>query len=77
MKIDVNDYKTKTKQSNDASDLRSHRILRMSSGRIRPFVLALIILIAGLLLDKWWWHVGVVIMIVLFVEAFYHYRPLD
>jgi|GEM_PF-2138615 hypothetical protein len=65
MKINVSDQKT------------SHRVLQRSSGRIRPFVLALIILLAGLLLDKWWWQIGVVIIVVLFVEAFYRYRTLD
>ena len=48
-----------------------------NSGRVRPLVLALVILVAGLLLDKWWWHVGGVIMIVIFIEAFYRYRTLD
>jgi hypothetical protein len=52
-------------------------ILMQKAGRIRPFVLALIILVSGLILQKSWWQVGLVIMIVLFVQAFYRYRSLD
>jgi hypothetical protein len=49
-----------------------------NSGEIRiDPVLAITILAAGLLLDKWWWQVGGVLLIVLFVEAFYRYRTLD
>lgn len=51
--------------------------LLQSSGRIRPFVLALVILVAGLFLEKWWWQIGAVIIIVTFVEAVYRYRALD
>jgi hypothetical protein len=51
--------------------------LQKMSGRARPLVLAITILAAGLLLDKWWWQVGGVLLIVLFVEAFYRYRTLD
>ena len=58
-------------------EISKGRRLLQSSGRIRPFVLALVILIAGLLLQKWWWQIGAVIMIVLFVEAYYRYRTLD
>ncbi len=54
-----------------------NNLKRSQAGRIRPFVLAVIILSAGLLLGKWWWQIGGVLLIVLFVEAFYRYRTLD
>ena len=46
-------------------------------GRIRPFMLAVIIIAAGLSMDQWWWMVGLGIIIVLFIEAYYRYRTLD
>jgi hypothetical protein len=48
-----------------------------NSGRVRPFVVALLLIILGLLLHQWWWKVGGVIMIVLFIEAYFRYRSLD
>lgn len=45
-----------------------------SHGRIRPLLIALILLIAGLVWKDWMWQIGVVMVIALFVEAFYHYR---
>ncbi len=50
---------------------------RSQRGRVRPFVLGVIILAAGLVLDKWWWQIGGVLLTVVFVEAFYRYRALD
>ncbi|MFN8791916.1 MAG: hypothetical protein ACK5Y2_10730 [Bdellovibrionales bacterium] len=72
----VSDQESNIEQNKDGRHSRSHRVLQIS-GRIRPFVLALIILVAGLLLDNWWWQIGVVIMIVLFFDAVYRYRTLD
>jgi hypothetical protein len=47
-------------------------------GRIRPFVLGLVILVAGLLIQKWWlWQIGLTILIVLFIEAYFRYRTSD
>jgi hypothetical protein len=48
-----------------------------NNGRVRPFVVALSLIILGLLLHQWWWRVGGVIMIVLFIEAYFRYRSLD
>ncbi|MBL7671758.1 MAG: hypothetical protein JNM39_14825 [Bdellovibrionaceae bacterium] len=56
-------------------DVSSKSILYQKRfGRIRPLVLAVIILLAGLLLDKWWWQIGGILVLVIFVEAFYRYR---
>lgn len=46
-------------------------------GRIRPFVLGLTLLILGIVFDKWWWGIGLLIIIVLFIEAYFRYRPMD
>ncbi|MFZ3230214.1 MAG: hypothetical protein WA160_08415 [Pseudobdellovibrio sp.] len=43
-------------------------------GRVRPLVLGFLILFTGLILDKWWWKIGGVVVIVVFVESIYHYR---
>ncbi len=47
------------------------------SGRIRPFLLALIILITGLWLDKWWWQIGMITIIIIFIESCYRYQTHD
>lgn len=43
-------------------------------GRVRPAVLGVLIVIAGLLIEKSWWQLGVVILIAVFVEASARYR---
>ncbi len=48
-----------------------------TAGKVRPFVLGVLIMLSGLLLEKWWWKVGGIILIVVFVEAAYRYRTLD
>lgn len=66
----------KSKQSRPKRVFGGNRDLKMS-GRIRPLGIALIVLIAGLLLDKWWWQLGIVIMIALFIDAYNRYRTLN
>jgi hypothetical protein len=44
------------------------------AGRIRPFLIAIVILGIGLLLDKWWWQIGLIIIVVFLVENYFHYR---
>jgi hypothetical protein len=46
-------------------------------GRIRPFVLALFIIVLSLLLHNWWWKIGAIIMIILFIEAYFRYRGIE
>lgn len=46
-------------------------------GRIRPFMLGLLILVLGLSMGRWWWQVGLTIIIVVFVDALLRYRTLD
>lgn len=51
-------------------------IKKSQFGRVRPLVIALVLIAVGLILDKWWWQIGLTILVVLFVEAFYRYRSL-
>lgn len=44
------------------------------SGRVRPLVLAILILVAGLWMDQWWWEIGLIILIVIAVEGYFRYR---
>lgn len=43
------------------------------SGRIRPFVLAIVLVLSGVFLKQTWWQIGVVILIAMFVGAYYRY----
>jgi hypothetical protein len=47
------------------------------SGRIHPFLLGIIVLVAGLLAHQWWWQIGAVIIVAVFVDAYFWYRTLD
>ncbi len=47
------------------------------TGRVRPFVIGVLLLISGLLMDKWWWKVGGIILLIIFVQASYRYRPIN
>lgn len=47
------------------------------SGRVRPLVLALILLALGLVFDRWMWQIGMILIVVLFVEACFRYRSLN
>lgn len=46
-------------------------------GKIRLVALALVILATGLIMGKWWWQIGGIMLIVIFVQAFYRYRSLE
>jgi hypothetical protein len=48
-----------------------------SGGRIRPAVLGILLVTAGLLFENNWWQLGVLILVVVFVEAAMRYstRP--
>ncbi len=48
-----------------------------NKGRIRPVILGLILIIAGLFLDHLFWQMGVIILIIVFIEGYYHYPPLN
>lgn len=48
-----------------------------SQGRIRPVLLGLAVLTVGLLAEKWWWQLGALILIVVFVQALVRYVTLD
>jgi hypothetical protein len=47
-----------------------------TSGRVRPVMVAIILIISGLFFDKWWWQLGAIILAVVFVEASIRYRTL-
>ena len=59
--------------------INDKEVARMESysGRIYLSLLAILILVAGLVLDKWWWQIGALLIIVLFVNAYSRYRTLD
>jgi hypothetical protein len=48
-----------------------------SVGRVRPFVLGLLVMIVGVFMEKWWWQLGLMIIIAVFVESYFHYRASD
>ncbi len=48
-------------------------LLKDNSGRVRPFFLAFFILSFGLILQSEWWKVGFVMLIALFIGAYYRY----
>lgn len=50
--------------------------IRSIDGRVRPVIFGIIVMVSGLLLDRWWWKVGGIILIVVFVEAAYRYRAI-
>lgn len=60
---------------NSFSKMKS--ILVRASGRIRPVVIGLIVLVAGLLMHRWWWEIGAILLIVIFVDAYFRYVTLD
>lgn len=44
-------------------------------GRVRPMVLSLLIILVGVLTDNdWWWKVGLIMLISLFIGGYYRYR---
>lgn len=43
----------------------------------RPASLALLVLITGLLLGKWWWQIGALVIVILLFEAYVRYRSMD
>lgn len=53
---------------------RTRQIVR---GRAHPLALGLILLVTALLLHKSWWWVGLVVVLVVFVEAWFRYTRLD
>lgn len=48
------------------------------NGRVRPLVLALILLIGGLAHDHWWmWGIGAMVIILLIAETAYYSKHID
>jgi hypothetical protein len=50
---------------------------KSNRGRVNLLIVALIIIVSGLIMNKSWWQVGFVILIVLFVNAYIKYTTLD
>lgn len=46
------------------------------TGRIRLFILAALLLLSGIQLNKWWSQVGLIILVIMFVESFFYYKSL-
>lgn len=57
--------------------VRWRRIVSSDAGRIRPVVIAFILIIAGLVFHQWWWKVGGIILIIVFVDAVLHSPRMD
>lgn len=53
------------------------KISRRQIGRVRPVVLGLVLIVAGLLLEQWWWQLGAVLLIAVLVESYFRYVTLD
>ena len=79
MQIDAWNPETRSKSSGKNQAARSRRILPQPKdlGRVHPLLLGLVILVVGLLLKMWWWQLGAVLLIAVFVGAFYRYRAVD
>lgn len=45
----------------------------MESGRIRPYLLAVLMILSGLLFEQVWWKAGAYMLIALFVSSYYRY----
>jgi predicted RND superfamily exporter protein len=67
----VNERKMGRKMEN------SNKVKNLQLGRIRPLILGILILILGLWMDRWWWRLGALIIVVVAVEGYYRYRSLD
>lgn len=56
------------------NDNKTKKNLWKTYGKIRPLFLALLILVSGLLLDSWWWQVGMAMLVAMFIGGYYRYR---
>ncbi len=45
--------------------------------RIPLLIIGMILMSVGIVLDKWWWQIGALIVVVLFVEALFILIVLD
>lgn len=50
---------------------------RGQKGRIRPVLMGFLLLIVGLAFDQWWWKVGGIIVIVVFVDSVLRSPKID
>ncbi|MGE4133918.1 MAG: hypothetical protein AB7F86_19940 [Bdellovibrionales bacterium] len=44
------------------------------SGRVHPLLLGLLILAIGLSVNRWWWQIGAVLILIVLVESVLRYR---
>lgn len=45
--------------------------------RIPLLIIGMLLMSAGIVLDRWWWQIGALILVVLFVEALFILVILD
>lgn len=58
-------------------EIRKKTIGLNRSGKVRPVVLGLIVIISGLAFGREWWVWGIVILIAVFIEAAIRYSQMN